>query len=146
MATAAGRQGPVSDAFLGGTAAPGLLEHAMAEAPLLSCAAPLYLLISLAAWASWQHAGSLVVACELLLEFTCGIPFLDQGSNPGPPPLGAWNLSYWTARQSQALFLHGLPVTRQLCSRPLPEFPCSLHPVLGSQTLLAVWIPSQCTF
>ena len=63
MATAAGRQGPVSDAFLGRTAAPGLLEHAMAEALLLSCAAPFYLLISLAAWV-------FLAACRI---FSCGM-------------------------------------------------------------------------
>ena len=25
--------------------------------------------------------------------------FPDQGSNPGPPALGAWSLSHWTTRE-----------------------------------------------
>ena len=34
-----------------------------------------------------------------VLVAACGIYFPDQGSNPGPPALGAWSLSHWTTRE-----------------------------------------------
>ena len=50
------------------------------------------------------HVGSLVAACELLVE-ACGFKFHDQGSNPGPldwehgvPATGTpgwWSLKWW---------------------------------------------------
>lgn len=132
--------------FSAGTAAPGLLEHVMAEAPLLILCSPvLFINFFGCPGSSLQHSGSLVAAYELLVA-ACGIPCLDQGSNPGPPPLGARNLSSWTTREVPS------PVSLWASRHPTalltstPRVPCSLHPVVGSQTLLAVWIPSRRTF
>ena len=55
------------------------------------------------------HVGSLVAACELLVEAR-GFKFHDQGSNPGPldwehgvpatGPPGWWSLKWWKILKS----------------------------------------------
>lgn len=60
----------------------------------------------------------------LTRDRTPGLPRWERGISAAGPP-----------GKSQALFLCGLPVTRQLCSRPLPEFP-----VLS----ILSWAPRPC--
>ena len=39
-----------------------------------------------------------------VLVAACGLYFPEQGSNPGPPALGAWSLSHWTTREVPGKF------------------------------------------
>ena len=61
----------------------------------------IYSRVYLSIWLCWvlvAARGIFVVACGLL-GAACGILFPDQGSNPGPPALGARSLNHWTTRE-----------------------------------------------
>ena len=46
-----------------------------------------------------RHAGSLVVACKLLVAAFMRDLVPRPGIEPGPPALGAWGLTHWTTRE-----------------------------------------------
>ena len=51
-------------------------------------------------WLTHYHISVVCLfGCTQVIVATCGILFPNQGSKPGPPALGAQNLSHWTTRE-----------------------------------------------